>query len=306
MRGRRKNTHEEFIERMKQINPNIEIFGKYEGANERLNCKCLICGRVWNSSPSNLLRGRGCTCCKRNRIEIGTKFGRWTVISDEFKIKDKLYCRCICECGTEKVVNKTNLTRGKSMSCGCITHERASTANTIDLTGQKFGKLTVLKRSSDALGCSEEAVWECLCDCGNTVSVRGYSLRTGNTKSCGCIISRGEYEIRSWLKEHNFNYAQQYTFDDCVYKGKLKFDFAILDDRSNPKILIEYDGKQHYIPFGYMSDTDLFDISQTRDKIKNKYCKEHNIKLLRIPYWDFENIDKILSKELGNDAQNKL
>ena len=296
---RSRKTHEEFIKQMNQVNPNIEILGKYEGVNKSIECRCSICGKKWNSTPSYLLRGRGCSCYKKNKIKIGTKFGRWTVIGDEFKMNDRLYCRCVCECGVEKNVNKTNLTSGKSRSCGCLTHERASTANTIDLTGQKFGNLTVVKRSSDTLGRSDEAIWECLCDCGNVVNVRGYSLRTGNTKSCGCIVSRGEEEVGAWLKEHNFNYAQQYTFDDCVYKGKLKFDFAILDEQSNPKVLIEYDGKQHYVPFGYMSDTNLFDIAQTRDKIKNKYCKDNNIKLLRIPYWDFKNIGEILSKELG-------
>lgn len=48
-----------------------------------------------------------------------------------------------------------------------------------------------------------------------------------------------------------------------------------------------------------MRDKALFDITQTRDSIKNKYCEDNGIKLLRIPYWDFKNIDEILSKELG-------
>lgn len=291
-------THEEFVKQVEQVNPDIEILCKYGGANKRIECKCLICGNEWSDTPSHLLRGRGCSR-HENKIPIGTKFGRWTVVDDEFRMNDRLYCRCICDCGVEKSVNKTNLTSGKSRSCGCLTHERASATNTIDLTGQKFGKLTVIKRSNDTLGRSDEAMWECLCECGNVVDVRGYSLRTGNTKSCGCITSRGEEEVRLWLDEHNFNYVQQHTFDDCVYKGRLRFDFAILDGQSKPKVLIEYDGKQHYVPFGYMSDAVLFDIAQTRDSIKNKYCEDNGIKLLRIPYWDFKNIDEILSKELG-------
>lgn len=61
---------------------------------------------------------------------------------------------------------------------------------TIDLTGQKFGCLTALKRNytyAKENGLKEEVFWDCQCECGNFITVRGYSLRKGITKSCGCI-----------------------------------------------------------------------------------------------------------------------
>lgn len=60
----------------------------------------------------------------------------------------------------------------------------------IDLTGQRFGRLVVLKESKKRL--SNQVTWECKCECGNTTKVRQYSLTTGNTKSCGCL--KKEYE----------------------------------------------------------------------------------------------------------------
>lgn len=54
----------------------------------------------------------------------------------------------------------------------------------IDLTGQKFGRLTVLKRG-DNLG--RDVAWICKCDCGNEKLIRGADLRSGKTKSCGCL-----------------------------------------------------------------------------------------------------------------------
>lgn len=297
----KRKTHEDFISRMCSINPNIKILGKYNAVNEQIECKCLICDNKWTTTPSYLLRGRGCSCNKnnKNKIKVGTKFGRWTVISDEFKMSDRLYCKCVCECGVEKSVCKSNLTTGKSRSCGCLTREKASIANTIDLTGQRFGKLAVVQKSKVSYPNVEEVVWHCKCDCGSYIDVRGYSLRSGNTKSCGCMVSRGEEVIKTWLNKNNFKYIQQYSFDDCTYKGKLRFDFAILDNQSKPDVLIEYDGKQHYIPYGFLKDDEDFNVLKKRDEIKDKYCADNNLKLLRIPYWEFENIEKFLSKELG-------
>ena len=54
----------------------------------------------------------------------------------------------------------------------------------IDLTGQRFGRLTVSKRNGIADG---HAAWECSCDCGNQVTVNGRNLRSGATQSCGCL-----------------------------------------------------------------------------------------------------------------------
>ena len=64
----------------------------------------------------------------------------------------------------------------------------------IDLTGMRFGRLTVIKKSK--IRKNNAVCWECLCDCGNTTIVRGDFLRKGVTKSCGCLLK----EYRSGLK----------------------------------------------------------------------------------------------------------
>lgn len=114
----------------------------------------------------------------------------------------------------------------------------------------------------------------------------------------GCIkckcTSLGELKIKSFLDLKNINYIQQHSFDDCKFINKLSFDFYI------PKfnICIEFDGIQHFKQLS-RSGSDL-EIQKKRDKAKNKYCKKHKIKLIRIPYWDSKNIDKFLAKELKN------
>ena len=61
---------------------------------------------------------------------------------------------------------------------------------------------------------------------------------------------------------------------------------------------IEYDGKQHYEINTYFGGYESFIDTKIRDTIKNIYCRENNIKLLRITYKDFNNIEKILENNL--------
>ena len=134
-----------------------------------------------------------------NFIDLtGQQFGKLTVIERVKKQGDKrTYWKCLCECGKETVVWAGNLRRNHVTSCGCArakngrntiqkAYKASAEKRTIDLLGQKFGHLTVIKRDgSDARG---EAKWLCECDCENhsIISVLGSNLRRGHTQSCGC------------------------------------------------------------------------------------------------------------------------
>lgn len=82
--------------------------------------------------------------------------------------------KCICDCGQEKVVYGGHLESGHTKSCGCIRPPRTK------LYGQIFGRLTVLDWEGNGK-------WRCLCECGNEVLVQTDNLKSGNTKSCGCL-----------------------------------------------------------------------------------------------------------------------
>lgn len=131
-------------------------------------------------------------------------------------------------------------------------------------------------------------LWKCICDCGNETIVRTNSLTTGNTASCGCInYSIGEYNIEKILKENNINFKPQYTNQELELK---KYDFAILENNI-PIRFIEFDGEQHYNNIsGIWNSPDSLEDIQARDKLKNEYALSHNIPLVRIPYWERDNI----------------
>lgn len=127
----------------------------------------------------------------------GQVFGRLTVLyraENHISPTGKSYPRwhCRCECGNEVDVTASALQRGRTKSCGCYQRERASASGKkqcIDLTGQVFGRLTVLYRAENYMSPvtgNQKTRWHCRCECGNEVDVAAQSLRTGRTTSCGC------------------------------------------------------------------------------------------------------------------------
>lgn len=117
----------------------------------------------------------------------GQKFGRLTVIERAKNYKSgQSRWLCKCNCGNEKVIGATNLRRGYTKSCGCLSKETMSTLKRKNIIGKKNGRLTVLeetnKRTKDNI-----IICKCKCDCGNIVEARKDTLLNGMKNSCGCL-----------------------------------------------------------------------------------------------------------------------
>ena len=117
----------------------------------------------------------------------GQKFGRLTVIR---RVEDKIcpsgtykQYLCKCDCGNERIVISQNLTRGHTQSCGCLARENTSKSHSQNLEGLVFGRLTVIQK----IHIDNQIKWLCQCDCGNTITATTASLKSGHTKSCGCL-----------------------------------------------------------------------------------------------------------------------
>jgi len=158
-----------------------------------------------------------------------------------------------------------------------------------NLVGQRFGLLTVIEKDDEETKKHPGVIyWKCLCDCGNIKSIRGQNLKKkdeNRTISCGCAHkSSGEIYITNLLDDNNIEYIPQYRFLDMLKKS---YDFAIIQNNEVVR-LIEFDGEQHYreVPRWHTS----LDVIQRRDKEKNEYALSNNIPLVRIPYWERDNI----------------
>lgn len=130
------------------------------------------------------------------KIELtGLRFGRLTVIKEDEPYytsggNRKVRWICRCDCGNELSVVGERLRNGNTMSCGCYQVYRAREANSKNLIGKKFGRLVVVGKADDYKNEKySKSCWICKCICGKETIVRGNSLISGKTKSCGCLKS---------------------------------------------------------------------------------------------------------------------
>lgn len=220
----------------------------------------------------------------------GLKFGKLKVlyrVKNPYGRKDS-YWKCKCECGQLHIAQGSLLTRGNIKSCGCLkkdenTNKRIS--ETLkgtpkkDLVGKKYGHLTVKKLLF--IDKNRHYVYGCECDCGNSslIAVSSSNLLSGHTISCGCIKSKGEKIISLIFSQNNIHFEKDKTFP--TLRGEknsyLRCDFFVQNT-----YVIEFDGIQHFT--GWNNDENNLLIQQKRDEIKNQWCKDNNIPLIRIPY----------------------
>ena len=260
-------------------------------------CKC-DCGNIVTIRGSSLTRGtKSCGCASKEHMqqlgqqfkinELGNKYGRLTVIEDMGSDKhNKRLWKCRCECGNEIIIEGGSLRSGNTKSCGCLQKEITSQRAIKPISaGEKFGRLTVIKQNGKNK--YNQILYLCRCDCGTITTVASQLLRSGHTQSCGCLKSKGELKISQILSDNQLTFQKEVTFENLINNNTgsyLRFDFFVKE-----QYLIEYDGETHYYTSGWMTPERLQN-QQERDRIKNEYCKTHNIPLIRIPYWHYDKI----------------
>ena len=275
-----------------------------DGKRRRVRWHCLCnCGNEFDVISDNLKKRPNMACreCANKKIadsqrsnHIGEKYGKLTIV-DIIPSDGPTKVKCICDCGNQYIGCQSDIVNGHTKSCGCLQREITSLSNTKNWSGHiaESGVEFVKQHKMNNKG---QWVWECKCPlCGNIFYELPAKVNNGHTSSCGCQLqSFGEIYIQSILKNMNVYFIPQYTFADCKYINTLHFDFAIFD---NDKLLglVEYDGRQHFEPIEFFGGQNGFEQTKKRDEIKNTYCNDNSIPLLRIPYTlSFDEIKKEL------------
>ena len=261
-------------------------------------CKC-NCGNYFTADACYINSGRTQSCgCKKTEAQLSSyknskryidltnqKFGKWLVLKE---VKNKRSSNghrmweCQCECGTIRTIDTSSLRTGNSKSCGCEVKNRLGKPSN-NLIGKKLDKLLILEKTNSS-NLKNGIIWKCQCDCGNICYKTTSSLNKSLINSCGCVtLSKGCYEIEQILKSNNITFIKEYKFIDCFLINPLPFDYFLPDYN----LLIEFDGEHHYPE---KTKNSIYQLTKIRDNLKNNYCKEHNIPLKRIPYWEKDNL----------------
>ena len=314
-------TYYSSIEECKKINPEftgkhahnwIDLTGQtfnnwtvlYYTQDSKVACQCK-CGKIKILQPYNIKSGKSKSCGCLNLLVndlTGQRFGKLTVeklVPAPRNINQRgAWWHCKCDCGGEIDVIAKSLTSGSTKSCGCLQTETShntimqynlSEKNRVDLTGQHFGRLTAVYPTEKREG--GHIIWACLCECGNVHLASANNLKKGFVKSCGCLNSVQEGVITNLLQDNGISFNSHFGIK-IEHFNKMFFDFQILLP-DNKFYFIEFDGSQHFK--GYGEKQSILDIRK-RDLIKNKYCFDNNIPLIRIPYDADYTIDDLKLK----------
>ena len=309
----KKKTQEEFIKEAREVHGDRYDYSQVEYVNNRTKVKivCPIHG-VFEQIPDSHMRGRGCNKCVRpvhdNKSFIskakeihGEKYNYSNVEYVNSRTKISIICE---EHGEFEQTPNAHTHKNKPQGCPKCGNIQKSKTNTKsqeevinqfkEVHGDYYNYSKFVYKNANTKGiiiCPKHGKF--------TQRVADHKKGVGCSK---CQSSKGETNIREYLSDNNIIFEEQKTFEGCKDKTLLRFDFYI----PSQNLIIEYDGIQHYEPiyFGKKSDktkqqleklkNDNLKVIQRRDQIKNDYCADNKINLLRIKYTDKPFIQDIL------------
>jgi hypothetical protein len=271
------------------------------------------CGNISVIRFSDFKIGMRCWACRVDRIKKKQRHSldyvkqyfldRDCLFLEDVYINSSTKIKYLCKCGRISFTRFDDFRNGqRCMQCG-IEKMIESQKLLFDDVYKYFQDNNCLLLENKYISNHTNMKYKCIC--GNISSISFANFQAGH-RCKNCARSNGEKRIAEYLEGINScKYIIEYKFNDCKNKLPLPFDFAIFDKDGKLLYLAEYDGEHHYISNDYFGGEEKFKQCQQNDQIKNIYCKQNNIPLLRIPYWDFDNIESIFDNFLSNLNQTQ-
>lgn len=299
-------TQDEFIEKVNVFKPNITVLGHYVNYHTKVKCKCNICENIWDVYPSNLLKKTaktGCPVCGVNlqRLSQEEFVNKMKITNPTIEVVGKYinmftHAKCKCNvCGHIWDANPSSLYQKHGCPiCGLQKISKSKRKTHTEFIQQISTINPDIEILSEYITEKQKVKCRCKID-GNTWYASPDNLLQGY--GCpACKESKGERRIKNFLESNCILYIQYQKYDDLigVGEGKLSYDFYL----PSYHLLIEFQGEQHKFPVEYFGGEKRFEIQQEHDRRKREYARKHNIELLEIWYYDFDNIEQILESRL--------
>lgn len=303
---------------------------KSQKLSKKIKCICKNCGKTIYRKPSDVKGKKDIFCSQKCHFESSYEDVTCVSCGKVFKARKSLhrkFCSVDCRQAYIPYNQQTNRETIVCKNCGKIfegvkSAERVfCSINCFDNYQKNKNDFIKIKKRSYDKGknnfYNNKYLWNpnievlenyvsmrtpVLCRClqhNQSFQMMPVNILRGQTSCSECWGSVGENTIASYLSLNNIVYERQKTFDDCKYIYPLHFDFYIPEKN----IIIEYDGEQHFSPrtFGETTEEEAeenFKKNNIRDRIKDKYCYDNNIKMIRIPYYYKKRIPEILDKQV--------
>jgi Zn ribbon nucleic-acid-binding protein len=286
------------------------FYGDYINNATKMKVKHNVCGYEYETLPGNFLQGHGCPKCANKKngdlrkrsdeefrlIVLKLSEEEYEVLSEYIDSQTNILMKHN-KCGNIYQVKPNNFLQGQRCpKCQHRSYKKTTEEfkqEVKNLVGNEYEVLEEYQKANKKIlfkhnieGCQHEF----------TMTPNSF---LGGSRCPLCKESKHEKYIYNWLKTHQYYFIHQFTFDDCKDKEVLPFDFAVFwdEEKTNLRMLIEYDGEYHYLPINGIRALKYI---QKHDKMKNDYCIKNDIQLIRIPYWEQDNIEQILERVLKN------
>lgn len=278
--GNKKRTHEEFIDLLKEINPEVEVLENYKNTDAKIKVKCKNCGKEWYTSPNNLLDGHGCGRCvgRKNHNDfveaLKTINPNVEVIGQYINGNTHIAVKCRV-CGNEWKSRPSQLLKGR----GCLKCGRIKQADSLRKTQEAFEKeIEEINKNIFVVGhyinnmtpievkCKKcDYVWQ---------SLPGNLLKGQGCPKCA------KYLHTSFPEQAVFFYVRK-SYPDAIngYKGLLANNMELDVFIPSKRVGIEYDGRAWH----------KGSKANTNEIKKYEACKENSIKLVRIKEFQQES-----------------
>lgn len=310
-KGVKRKTNEDFLLSIKDTkNPSIEVIGEYTTSKTKILCLCKICGAYYESLPNDIKLGRGHRICSNRQINLKNRLApkefadsiskinpNIQLLEDYVRSEDKILCRCLL-CNYEWSAWPMNLKKG--IGCPeCAEKQRRITRHLKEV--EKY--LLYLKDTVKNVELVDEYIdtytpilHKCLV-CNNTWKIDPHHMNTRGACCPYCSGSKGEQRIRYFLDKYQVQYQPQKRYKGLIGtgNGSLSYDFYL----PSYNLLIEFQGRQHEYGYSSWGGEEQLKRQKEHDRRKREYAKEHNINLLEIWYYDYNNIEEILTNYLN-------
>jgi len=310
----RQKTQEEFEKGIEDIwGGKIKVLGKYQKASIKLPVLHTECGNIWEAKPRSLLSNHGCPNCRykssANKLKKSdTEFLKQVhdltkdeyIFNETYKNNDTPMQCTHTVCGRDFKVRPRQFFSGSRCPMCFLDSIRATdedfTNRVIGAVGEEYVFNEPYVHVDHKILCTHMV-------CKHQWKVAPSHFLGKGTRCPQCKETKGEREVRLFLEDNNIPYEKEYRFKGLVNQDTnydLRVDFFVEDHN----LVIEYDGIQHYEPVEIFGGENTFLRCVESDKIKDSYFNKKGIELLRIPYWDIENIRDILNKALATKEEN--
>ena len=288
-RPTKRKTTEEFKEDINyKSNDSFEVLSGYTNRESRICFRHKKCGEVFVSRAKDMAQDPKCPNCESvlNRLgRIHEKFSADFLIGhlDETIVTNAPIIHK--KCGHAFAVDLT-IFKGRCVNCSAHKAENYFKSKVLEKLGSEYSFINFTHRPELSEGYRRGVVVEHF-NCGHVYET-SYSKILEGSKCPNCVYSRGEKAVADVLDSLSIEYTREHSFEDL---GRKRFDFFI----PSLNIAIEYDGEQHYKSIDAWGGEEYLESVRQSDALKNDFCDYMGIDLLRIPYWEFDNIDEIVT-----------